>query len=76
MCKLGNIQCIIQYHQTCYPLYLFCFCVRACGGYLASEHERELVQDGCVHEYAARGMFRNARDDDVYRYDCVNECGL
>ena len=45
------------------------------GEYLASEHECELVQCACVHEYVAHKTLQNVHADDAYRYDNVNVYG-
>jgi hypothetical protein len=52
------------------------FCVHVYDEYLANEHDYELFQHDYVHGYVAHAMFLNARVDDAYRYDCVNECVL
>ena len=52
------------------------FCVHVYGGYLANEHEYEIVQYACVHGYVAHGMLQNVHADDAYPYDCVNGYGL
>jgi hypothetical protein len=60
------------YRSNC----LYTLRVHVYGEYLANEHEYEIVHGACVHEYVAHEMFQNARVDDAYHYDCVNECGL
>lgn len=56
------------------PFYIFS--VHVYDEYLANGHEYEIVQSECVHEYVAQKKFLNAREDDAYRYACVNEYGL
>lgn len=52
------------------------YCVHVYDEYLANEHEYEIVQGECAREYVARKKFLNVRVGDVYRYACVNGCGL